>query len=59
MEDVVNTFAGRLYAGDVLKVHLLKVDSVANICEVVEVSCREIVDAADVVSLIQESMGQR
>ncbi len=59
MEDVVDSFAGRLDAGAVLQIHLVKRDSVANIGEIIEISRREIVDATDLVSLIHESVGQR
>src|SRR5580692_1104855 len=59
MEDVVDSLAGSFDAGDVLEVHLLEGDGVADAGEVVEVSRGEIVDAADFMALVHERMGQR
>ncbi len=58
MEDVVDAFAGSSYAGDVLKVHLLEGDCMANVGEIFEISGRKIVDAAYFMALFDESMGQ-
>ncbi len=59
VEDVVDAFAGGADAGDVLQVGLLEVDAVADVCEIVEISGGEIVDAGDVVALLDQGMGQR
>src|SRR5271170_5504707 len=58
MENVVDAFAGSLYAEHILKVHLLEGDRVADVGEIFEISRREIVNAADCVALFDESMGQ-
>jgi len=58
MEDVIDAFAGGFNAGNVLKIHLLEGDCVADVGEIFEVSGGEIVDAAYLVSLFDESMGQ-
>jgi hypothetical protein len=58
MEDEVNSFAGGLYAGGVLKIHLVKRDSVANIGEIIEVPRGEIVDAAHFVPLLDKRVSQ-
>src|ERR1700760_294370 len=58
MKDVVDAFAGRFYSGFVLEVHLLEVDGTADVGEVVEIPGGEIIDAAHVVSLLDERMGQ-
>jgi len=58
MEDVVDPFAGGLHASHILKVHLLKGDMMTDVGQIFEVSCREVVDAANLVSLLDEGMGQ-
>ncbi len=58
MEDVIDASAGGFNAGDVLKVHLLEGDRVTDVGEIFEVSGGEIVDAADLVALFDECMGQ-
>ncbi len=47
-----------LHPGGVLQVHLLEVDPVANAGEVLEASGGEVVDAAHLVSLLDQRVGQ-
>ncbi len=58
MEDVVDAVAGVLHSLDILQIHLLKRDGVTDVGEVLQVAGGEVVDAANLVSLIDESMGQ-
>lgn len=58
VENVVDAFAGGLHSGGILQVHLLEVDGVADVCEVFEISCGEVIDSSNIVSLIDECVGQ-
>jgi hypothetical protein len=58
VEDKVDALAGGLHSGYVLQAHLLEVDLVADAGQVVEAAGGEVVDAAHVVSLLDQRVGQ-
>ena len=58
VEDKVDAFAGGAHGGGVLKVELLEVDPVAHVGKVVEAAGAEVVDAAHIVSLLDQRVGQ-
>jgi hypothetical protein len=58
MEHIVDALAGRPNTGDVLEVHLLERDFVANVREIVEASGGEIVDPPHFVPLLHQRVGE-
>ncbi len=58
VEDEVDALAGGLHSSDVLQIHLLEIDLVADAGEVVERAGGEVVDAAHLVSLLDQRVGQ-
>src|SRR6185437_15864491 len=58
MENVVGAFAGCLYAGNILKIHLLERDFTADVGEVFQAAGGEIVDAADLMALLDQGVCQ-
>jgi hypothetical protein len=58
MEDEVDAIAGRAHGVGVLQIGLLEVDLVADADQVVESPGGEVVDAAHLVSLLHQRVGQ-